>query len=131
MGIYHVNEAGEPGRCKARLKNCPFGGAEDHYLSKDAARKAYELKQANLIDAEYAAKSLDITTEELRLIDAKLLKQAIRLSQAANGRERELIEVETRPIAIIRAVRIEEHTFALNGATDSISHAMATEDAIL
>ncbi len=44
MAKFHVNPAtGEPGICRAR-RNCPFGGAEEHYDSKEAARAAYERK---------------------------------------------------------------------------------------
>lgn len=46
MAKYHVNAEGNPGACKAKVQ-CPFGGAEAHYASKDDARAAYEQAQAN------------------------------------------------------------------------------------
>lgn len=42
MAKYHINpKTGNPGLCKAK-DNCPFGGADEHYSSKDVARAAYE-----------------------------------------------------------------------------------------
>ena len=44
---FHINPAtGEPGKCSAVVKSCPFGGESEHYESKDAARKAYETSMA-------------------------------------------------------------------------------------
>lgn len=43
--LYHVNpNTGNVGLCKAR-KNCPFGGANEHFTSTEAARSAYEAKR--------------------------------------------------------------------------------------
>lgn len=44
---FHVNSNGEPGKCTAQLKNCPFGD-ENHYASKAAARAAFEEGQASV-----------------------------------------------------------------------------------
>jgi len=45
MAKFHINpETGEPGLCKAQ-KQCPFGGDDAHFTSKEAARTAYEEKQ--------------------------------------------------------------------------------------
>ena len=30
---YHITPAGEAAPCRATADNCPFGGAEEHYLS--------------------------------------------------------------------------------------------------
>lgn len=40
--LYHITPSGEPGLCTATLKSCPYGGAGDHYTSKEAARAAFE-----------------------------------------------------------------------------------------
>lgn len=42
MTKYHVNEKGEPGVCNAREGNCPFASDENHFSTKDDARKFYE-----------------------------------------------------------------------------------------
>lgn len=44
MAKYHVNGRGEPGACKAKKRPCPYGGAEDHYESKEEAAQAFEKK---------------------------------------------------------------------------------------
>lgn len=41
MGRFHINEAGEPGACRAK-KHCPFGGLDSHFETKVAAREFYE-----------------------------------------------------------------------------------------
>ncbi len=43
--MYHVNDEGNPGWCHAK-RQCPFGGIDNHYTSKDAARNAYETRMA-------------------------------------------------------------------------------------
>jgi len=44
MNKFHINpETGEPGNCTASSGNCPFGGDEIHFTSKEAARAAYEM----------------------------------------------------------------------------------------
>ena len=128
MAIYHVNEAGDPGRCKAVVEECPFGGPENHYLDKEDARQAYELKQVSPFGPEHTVKSLGINTRELAIIDARLLKQAMLIAAAPNGTARELIEIETQPIAIIRAVRIEERNFVIQGSHYEIMSAHSTLD---
>jgi hypothetical protein len=47
---FHVNpQTGNPGACRAKPGNCPFGSEEEHYASKDAARAGYEEAQASFI----------------------------------------------------------------------------------
>lgn len=49
MATYHINpKTGNPGRCRAELGNCPFGGAEEHYDSVESAAKAYEERMENI-----------------------------------------------------------------------------------
>jgi len=50
MAKYHINEAGNPGVCKARTKPCPFGGESDHYADPMEARRIYERQQELLAD---------------------------------------------------------------------------------
>lgn len=37
MTRYHINRKGDPGICSAQANNCPFGGENEHYDSKEAA----------------------------------------------------------------------------------------------
>ena len=46
MAKFHINGKGEPGACQAQEGNCPFGGDDDHYTSKDGARKSFESKNS-------------------------------------------------------------------------------------
>jgi hypothetical protein len=39
---YHLNRAGEAGKCSATKGKCPFGDASEHYDSQQAAAQAYE-----------------------------------------------------------------------------------------
>jgi len=45
MAKYHINDNGEPGKCRAFSGNCPFGGSDAHYDSENAAYDAIS-KQA-------------------------------------------------------------------------------------
>lgn len=46
MTKFHINsETGEPGECSARLGNCPYAGDDEHFTSKEAARKHFEATQ--------------------------------------------------------------------------------------
>ena len=42
MAKYHVSTDGNPRVCSASEGKCPFGGNENHYTSKEAARAAFE-----------------------------------------------------------------------------------------
>lgn len=65
MARYHINpETGNPGFCRAK-KNCPFGGDNDHFPTREEARKAAEAELAK----EY---SFDVTTAEPAAIDSRL-----------------------------------------------------------
>lgn len=48
---FHVNGAGETGKCSAQEGNCPFGGSDQHHDTPEKARAAYEESQsdANLL----------------------------------------------------------------------------------
>lgn len=56
---YHISPStGNPNRCYANTKPCPLGGSEDHYPTKEAARKGFEKKQnANLSGMKKAKKA--------------------------------------------------------------------------
>lgn len=41
LNRYHINEKGNPGKCKAQ-RACPFGGVTEHFKSEREARSAYE-----------------------------------------------------------------------------------------
>lgn len=48
MSKYHVNpKTGNAGPCSAEIGNCPFGGEENHYTSREGAQVAYEMAQAS------------------------------------------------------------------------------------
>jgi hypothetical protein len=39
---YHINAKGDAGLCKAVKGNCPFGDADEHFTTPEAARAAFE-----------------------------------------------------------------------------------------
>ncbi len=43
--VQHINGNGDPGTCRAKPGNCPFGGENDHYKDKAEARRIYEEQQ--------------------------------------------------------------------------------------
>ena len=42
MDKFHISSDGNPRVCSASEGNCPIGGNENHYTSKEAARAAFE-----------------------------------------------------------------------------------------
>lgn len=60
MSKFHINENGDPGKCSAKKGNCPFGGPNDHFDSKEAARTAYEQKQTNTMTTIQKENSLKV-----------------------------------------------------------------------
>ncbi len=106
MAIFHLNHQGNPGRCKAELDNCPFGGAEDHYITKEAAVKAFELQQEGSFGAQ---EQRDLARSQLDDADSKLLHHALKLA-TATPQQRAKIEAKTGAIAIVRAVQVDHLT---------------------
>jgi len=50
---FHISpETGNPGACKAKPGNCPFGSVHEHYESKEDARAAYERSQESFAAAQ-------------------------------------------------------------------------------
>lgn len=43
---FHINENGDPGKCKASKGKCPFGGEHQHYDTVEKAQQAFELSMA-------------------------------------------------------------------------------------
>jgi len=66
MAKYHVNSYGEPGACKATKRPCPYGGAEDHYPSKEEAAQAFEKKMENEILTRFEGKKADSADEHFK-----------------------------------------------------------------
>ena len=63
---FHINPvSGEPGKCSASLKACPFGGEEDHYESSEEARRAYEASMADKAFAKTPRKVMGVPVPEL------------------------------------------------------------------
>lgn len=64
MKKYHVNSKGEAGLCSADSGNCPFGNDDDHYLTPEAARSAFErLSEMNMTqDPREVSKTYGIGT---------------------------------------------------------------------
>lgn len=106
MAIYHIKKNGEPGRCRAFVGNCPFGGPDEHYLTKDDARRSFELKQGGSFSPQEKQELVVIEKNELRIIDKRLLDKARQMAEAS-GQEVIEIQAKTEPLAIIRAARVD------------------------
>jgi len=44
--MYHINDDGDVGTCRAKQGKCPFGSLDQHFTTKEAARAFYETQQA-------------------------------------------------------------------------------------
>jgi len=60
MATYHIKDNGDPGICLARKGNCPKGGAEEHFTSREAARAASEAKLANTFNGGFGKGAQEI-----------------------------------------------------------------------
>lgn len=78
MARFHINPVtGEPGQCRAQ-QACPFGGANEHFDSKEEAMQNYEVVMAGMTVPEPTAK------DELReRLIAQAEKDTLREQQAA------------------------------------------------
>lgn len=56
---YHLKTNGEPGKCTASLRDCPRGGAADHYTTPEAAREAFESKNEIFKNKDEAKPTLE------------------------------------------------------------------------
>lgn len=106
MAIYHIKKNGEPGRCKAFLRECPYGGPEDHYHTKADALRSFELKQGGSFGPGEKDELTLIEKHDLGIIEEKLLKNARKMA-FADGAELIEIQANTEPLAIIRAARVD------------------------
>jgi hypothetical protein len=111
--MYHVNpESGEPGTCKA-MKSCPFGGADVHYTSPEAARAAYENSQTGAFSSPKPARIKRVPTPKTKSEFAEAILQVIP-------------KVEDSKVVPMPTTNIKE----ANGATRYIGGSVSTKDAI-
>jgi hypothetical protein len=71
MTKYHINDKGNPCPCTATVRQCPYGGPEDHFTSERDARAYYEveMKISQLLKNEL----LGGTVVETKKTDSKIL----------------------------------------------------------
>ncbi len=88
---YHINpDSGKPNICKAQEGNCPYGGEDRHYATREEARGAYEA-----IYGDSWTRSLKRIREQL---DSESLKTGTELPQGA-ATERKPRPVERPPVS--------------------------------
>lgn len=63
MSKYHINSKGVPGLCRATKGNCPYGGDESHYDSKEDAQKHADLQNEKEYGLIGQNKEISITTK--------------------------------------------------------------------
>lgn len=80
MSVFHVNpKTGRPGRCRAS-KECPFGGVNEHYPTKEAAQEAYESKMKDHEVRTYSSVRKRNSIKDTKLsavMNTELLKKMI------------------------------------------------------
>lgn len=76
MAKYHVNREGEAGECHASEqggRGCPFGGAEAHFTTPEAARAAFEetMSQTSLptVSKKGGTKAIDFDYDNISRAD--------------------------------------------------------------
>lgn len=94
MATFHVNpDTGEAGKCSANNGKCPFGSADEHFTSLDAATKASE----SLLGDQFSDAPLKKTRVVVsREVTADLIKELYDVSEAyyQRGEESPLTDEE-------------------------------------
>jgi len=128
MAKFHINRAGNPGSCRAKPGNCPYGGESDHYTSKEDAREVYEAQQELLAQIGVGGKhSLSAATEtalsaDLQPLDqqpAWIWEQTSRLQQELFGVTPQVIATVESPLGPL-AVVWEEATVEPNDLVSEV-----------
>lgn len=70
MARYHINPSGSVSNCSAKPGNCPFGGEDLHFTSRNAARDAYEHRMENNLFGKET--KMDVRTKGA-LLDMKIV----------------------------------------------------------
>lgn len=78
MARYHINGNGEPGICKATQGGCPFGSADEHFDTPEAAREAFEASNDSFAVVLTKAGN---TSREVNSFDANLSMRMARAVQ--------------------------------------------------
>lgn len=92
MAKYHINEKGNPGRCRAKAGQCPFGDADFHYSSKAEAREAYEARMASQFRRQEVDRKLaEFSPEDTQVIEDLIGKTLREKTEAYPRRQLEMI----------------------------------------
>ena len=65
MAKFHINKKGVPALCRAKDRNCPFGGGEKHFDNKEQAQQFIDKKN----EKEHGLLASNIFTEEKKKKD--------------------------------------------------------------
>lgn len=68
MAKFHIGKKGEPTVCRAKNGNCPFGGEEQHYSTKQEAQQAIEKSLENqhkTINSIQKTNTVSLSSDEL------------------------------------------------------------------
>lgn len=87
MARFHVNNAGDTGTCKAGKDNCPFGGPDEHYSTREEAETVAEKKlekQYGLVNSVYKSGAGD--TSRLDSMSTDMKKRIV--MDSASGKNR-------------------------------------------
>jgi len=103
MAKFHINREGNPGACRAKPGNCPYGEESDHYTSKEDARRVYEDQQELLARIGIGGnRELSAATETALTADLKPLNQQPAWIWAHSSRlQQELFGVTPQVIATV------------------------------
>lgn len=84
----HIGPNG-PGKCTATVKDCPFGGEDNHFNTIVAARQEYEARLEKAYSEEAATKStklrLTAREQEIRAKNADMAKELVELRGKVGG----------------------------------------------
>lgn len=100
---FHINDAtGQPGRCSAKKRPCPFGGPEAHFNSEAEARSAYEASQGGGTP-EPLKKTIVLSD-----IDGTLVRSSLVLTNAVSLHQQGIMDLGDAPERWLRDMKNED-----------------------
>lgn len=96
MTKFHINKNGIPSPCRAKPGNCPLGGNENHFTTKEEAqtyvdelhKKEFDIlpiKNNNVIKRKTVITEKTILTEKTTIIEEKIIDNNVELYRKANS----------------------------------------------
>lgn len=93
---YHINNDGEPAKCKAKPGNCPFGDDRSHFDSFEAA----EEESIKRFEKKYGYLPLERNRRDIGYMTTSSGQRVVSFREASTERDFEIIEERIKELSI-------------------------------